>query len=82
VTLDYYWDEVQFQEEVKAHISRHATKGREEWMKDILGEGQGQGAGGNRHAPNGDEIVWDPEVDSLPSGLLIHRAQVRRSDGE
>jgi hypothetical protein len=37
VTLDYYWDEVQFQEEVRGHITRHATKGREEWKKDILG---------------------------------------------
>ena len=38
VTLDFYWDEVAFREEVKKHIKKHAVKGREQWSKTIVGE--------------------------------------------
>jgi ubiquitin-protein ligase/Mg-chelatase subunit ChlD len=38
VTLNYYWDEVAFREEVKKHIEKYALKGREELGKEILGD--------------------------------------------
>jgi ubiquitin-protein ligase len=38
VTLNFYWDEVAFREEVKKHIEKYALKGREELGKEILGE--------------------------------------------
>jgi len=38
VTLNFHWDEVQFREEVKQHIQKHATKTRAEWKNEILGE--------------------------------------------
>lgn len=38
VTLNFYWDEVAFREEVKKHIGKYALKGREELGKEILGE--------------------------------------------
>lgn len=50
VTLNFYWDEVAFREEVKKHIEKYALKGREEWGKEILGErdpGQSRGRGGD-----------------------------------
>ncbi|KAH7330116.1 hypothetical protein BKA65DRAFT_51346 [Rhexocercosporidium sp. MPI-PUGE-AT-0058] len=37
VTLNYHWDEVAFQEEVKAHIKKHAVKTRAEYKSEILG---------------------------------------------
>jgi ubiquitin-protein ligase len=37
VTLNFYWDEVAFRE-VKKHIEKYASKGREELGKEILGE--------------------------------------------
>jgi ubiquitin-protein ligase/Mg-chelatase subunit ChlD len=38
VTLNFYWDEVAFRDEVKKHIQKHALKGREELGKEILGQ--------------------------------------------
>jgi ubiquitin-protein ligase len=38
VTLNFYWDEVAFREEVKKHIEKYARKGREELGREILGE--------------------------------------------
>jgi len=38
VTLDFHWDEVAFQGEVKEHIRKHATKTRAAWKAELLGE--------------------------------------------
>lgn len=38
VTLDYHWDEVQFKDEVKEHIVKHATTTRAEWRAVLLEE--------------------------------------------
>ncbi|KIX05990.1 uncharacterized protein Z518_03964 [Rhinocladiella mackenziei CBS 650.93] len=38
VTLNYYWDEVAFREEVQKHIEKHANKSRSELGRDIVGE--------------------------------------------
>jgi ubiquitin-protein ligase len=38
VTLNFYWDEVAFREEVKSHIEKYASKGREELGREIVGE--------------------------------------------
>lgn len=38
VTLNFHWDEVAFQAEVKDHIRKHATKSREAWRAEILKE--------------------------------------------
>ncbi|KAG4437405.1 hypothetical protein IFR05_007130 [Cadophora sp. M221] len=37
VTLNYHWDEVAFQEEVRAHIKNHAIKDRAQYKFEILG---------------------------------------------
>ncbi|ORX96291.1 hypothetical protein BCR34DRAFT_619726 [Clohesyomyces aquaticus] len=37
VTLNFRWDQVQFQEEVERHIQKHATKTRAQWKREILG---------------------------------------------
>lgn len=63
VTLDFYWDEVQFQEEVRAHISRHATKDREQWGKVILGELEEGDV-----KPEGDEDVGSEDEETLYDG--------------
>jgi ubiquitin-protein ligase len=38
VTLNFYWDEVAFREEVKSHIEKYASRGREELGREIVGE--------------------------------------------
>jgi ubiquitin-protein ligase len=38
VTLNFYWDEVAFREEVRSHIEKYALKGREELGREIVGE--------------------------------------------
>lgn len=35
-TLNYLWDEVGYQEKVRAHVKKHATKVREQWRREIL----------------------------------------------
>lgn len=35
-TLNYLWDEVGYQEKVRAHVKKHATKIREQWRREIL----------------------------------------------
>ncbi|KAF2789615.1 hypothetical protein K505DRAFT_341133 [Melanomma pulvis-pyrius CBS 109.77] len=37
VTLNFYWDEVQFKEEAEKHIAKYATKNRAQWKRDIVG---------------------------------------------
>ena len=37
VTLNYYWDEVQFMEEAQRHHAKHASKSRVAWRKEIVG---------------------------------------------
>ncbi|KAJ4303176.1 hypothetical protein N0V90_002069 [Kalmusia sp. IMI 367209] len=38
VTLNYHWDEIQFQEELERHIWTHASKNRAQWKLEILDE--------------------------------------------
>lgn len=38
VILDYHWDQLAFQEDVRAHIKKHASKSKEVMRKEILGE--------------------------------------------
>jgi ubiquitin-protein ligase/Mg-chelatase subunit ChlD len=38
VTLNFYWDEVAFREEVRLHIEKYASRGREELGREIVGE--------------------------------------------
>ncbi|CAN9388920.1 unnamed protein product [Alternaria sp. RS040] len=38
VTLNYHWDEVQFKEEAQRHIEKHASKSRESWRNEIVGQ--------------------------------------------
>ena len=38
ITLDFHWDEVRFREEVAEHVRRHASKGRAEWRRELVGE--------------------------------------------
>ena len=38
VTLNFHWDQVAFQAEVKEFIKKHATKTREAWKVEILRE--------------------------------------------
>ncbi|KAF2463700.1 uncharacterized protein BDR25DRAFT_245013 [Lindgomyces ingoldianus] len=37
VTLNFHWDEVQFKEEAGKHITKHATKTRAQWKREIVG---------------------------------------------
>lgn len=37
-TLGYHHDQVEFAEEVRAHVQRHATKTRQEWRDELVGE--------------------------------------------
>ncbi|KAF2087739.1 hypothetical protein K490DRAFT_41720 [Saccharata proteae CBS 121410] len=37
ITLDYHHDEVHFQEEVRDHIAKHATKSRQQWCAELTG---------------------------------------------
>jgi len=39
VTLNYYWDEVAFKDEVQKHIRKYANKSRQELGAEILGDG-------------------------------------------
>lgn len=41
VTLNYYWDEVAFKDEVEKHIRKHANKSRRVVGAEILGESVG-----------------------------------------
>lgn len=38
ITLGYHHDMVEFAEEVRGHVQRHALKTREEWKEELLGE--------------------------------------------
>lgn len=38
VILDYHWDQLAFQEDVRAHIKKHASKSKEVMRKEILDE--------------------------------------------
>jgi len=38
VTFNFHWDEVAFQDEVREHIKKNATKTREEWKAELLAE--------------------------------------------
>ena len=38
ITLGYHHDEVEFADQVRAHVKKHARKTREEWRAEILGE--------------------------------------------
>jgi ubiquitin-protein ligase len=40
VTLNYHWDEVQFKEEAQRHIEKHASKSRESWRNEIVGQAE------------------------------------------
>ena len=37
-TLSYHHDQVEFADEVREHVDRYASKSREEWKKQLLGE--------------------------------------------
>lgn len=39
VSLNFLWDEVGYQEKVRSHVKKHATKAREQWRREILLEG-------------------------------------------
>jgi hypothetical protein len=43
VTLNYYWDEVAFKDEVEKHIRKYANKSRLALGAEILGEGSSLG---------------------------------------
>ncbi|PIA90444.1 putative bifunctional E2/E3 enzyme [Cercospora beticola] len=36
IALDYHHDQVDFAEEVRAHVRKHASKTRDQWKKDLL----------------------------------------------
>jgi hypothetical protein len=36
VTLNFYWDEVAFKDEVQKHIQKHAKKSRTEWKVSMI----------------------------------------------
>jgi hypothetical protein len=38
VILEYHWDQLAFQEDVRVHIKKHASKPKEEMRKEILEE--------------------------------------------
>ncbi|GIZ49598.1 hypothetical protein CKM354_001262800 [Cercospora kikuchii] len=38
IALDYHHDQVDFAEEVRAHVRKHASKTREQWKEELLGE--------------------------------------------
>ncbi|KAF7673903.1 hypothetical protein GT037_007669 [Alternaria burnsii] len=40
VTLNYHWDEVQFKEDAQRHIEKHASKSRESWRNEIVGQAE------------------------------------------
>ncbi|KIW06114.1 uncharacterized protein PV09_03281 [Verruconis gallopava] len=37
-TLEYHGDQVEFADAVRRHISKHASKSREEWRRELLGQ--------------------------------------------
>jgi len=53
VTLDLYWDEVQFGEEVRSYISRHATKNRDAFRAEIVAAASGVEEKGNDRKTDG-----------------------------
>lgn len=37
-TLEYHHDEVEFEEEVRKHVTKHASTTRDQWRASLLGE--------------------------------------------
>lgn len=63
VTLNYYWDEVAFKDEVEKHIRKYANKSRRTLGAEILGEGSSSGntttTTGNSSSGEATASRWD-----------------------
>ena len=55
ITLGYHHDEEEFADEVREHVRRHASKGREQWKKILMGEEVDDDGGEEEDAEGSDD---------------------------
>lgn len=64
ITLGFHHDEVEFAEEVRDHVQRHALKTRAQWRAEILCEDEEEGTEDELGEDEEDEGGASPSEDS------------------
>ncbi|KAF2158863.1 hypothetical protein M409DRAFT_61284 [Zasmidium cellare ATCC 36951] len=63
-TLGYHHDQVEFAEDVRAHAQRHASKTRQQWKEELIGEDENEEEDGDSQMEDVDsEFAEDDQSD-------------------
>jgi len=65
-TLGFHHDEVEFADEVRDHVKRHASKSREQWKAEMIGE-SGEDVDEQDEDTEGADVDDDDEMDDESS---------------
>lgn len=80
-TLGYHHDQVEFAEEVRAHVQRHATKTRQEWQVELVGEDGEDGDSDEDGDEDGDSAMEGVESEFGADDVSDGQFQDEDEDG-